>query len=178
MRPYIGAERTEGIVRITIIKGQKDDRIEIRRDDGSEAVTHFPKKGPIPHDFVHYAVEHCLGLRDGFLGKVAAGHHPEAIVELAKRGGHASASRAEQPVPEIVEMVQAERLVECFEADMWCGGGENESLRSMAEAGWEQSLVPPLALPDDMIESVRRTIREFAERWSAMPVGERVELAW
>ena len=165
-------------MRITIIKGRKDDRIEIRRDDGSEAVTHFPKKGPIPHDFVHYAVEHGLGLRDGFLGKVAAGHHPEAIVELAKRGGHASASRAEQPVPEIVEMVQAERLVECFEADMWGGGGDNDSLRSMAEAGWEQSLVPRLALSDDAIDTIRRTIREFAERWSVMPVGERVELAW
>ena len=164
-------------MRITIIKGQEDDRIEICRDDGSEALTHFPKKGPIPHDFVHYAVEHGLGLRDGFLGKVAAGHHPEAIVELAKRGGHASASRAQQPVPEIIEMLQAERLVECFEADMW-GGGDNDSLRSMAEAGWEQSLVPRLALSDDAIDTIRRTIREFAERWSVMPVGERVELAW
>jgi hypothetical protein len=178
MRPYIEAERTEGIVRITIIKGQKDDRIEISREDGSQAVTRFPKKGPIPHDFVHYAVEHELGLRDGFLGKVAAGHHPEAIVELAKRGGHASASRAQPPVPEIVEMIQAERLVECFEADMWGGGGDNDSLRSMAELGWEQSLVPPLELSDGAIQAIRRTIREFAERWSAMPVGESVELAW
>ena len=75
-------------------------------------------------------------------------------------------------------MIQAERLVECFEADMWGGGGDNESLRSMAEIGWEQSLVSPLDLGDDAIDTIRRTIRDFAERWSAMPVGERVELAW
>ena len=61
---------------------------------------------------------------------------------------------------------------------MWGGGGDNDSLRSMAKAGWEQSLVPPLAISDGAIESIRRTIGEFAERWSAMPVGERVELAW
>jgi hypothetical protein len=170
-------EREEAM-RITIVKGQKDDRIEIRRDDGSEAVTHFPKKGPIPHDFVHYAVEQGLGLRDGFIGKVAAGHHPEVIVEMAKRGGHASASRAREPDADIVEMIQAERLVECFEADMWSGGGDNDSLRYMAESAWSSSFVPPIELTDEAIDSVRQTISDFAGRWSTMPVGERVELQW
>ena len=165
-------------MQITITKGSTDDRIHIRRDDGTEAVTHFPKKGPIPHDFVHYAVEQGFGLRDGFFGKVAAGHHPEAIADMAKRGGHASASRAQEPDPDIVEMVQAERLVECFEADMWSGGGANESVRAMADGGWFQSLVPPIELGDETIERVRGTIRDFSDRWSDMKAGESVELQW
>jgi hypothetical protein len=165
-------------VRITIIKGQKDDRIEIRRADGSEAVTSFPKKGPIPHDVVHFAVEQGFGLRDGFLGKVAAGSHPETVADMAKRGGHASASRAAEPDPAIVEMVQAERLVECFEADAWSGGGDNDTLRDMARAGWSQSLVPPLDLDDKTIEAVRQTIGEFAAQWGNLAAGQGIELTW
>ena len=165
-------------MQITIIKGNKDDRIEILRSDGSTAATTFPKKGPIPHDYVHYAVEQGFGLRDGFLGKVAAGHHPESIVEMAKRGGHASASRAQAPDPDIVEMIQAERLVECFEADMWSGGGDNDSIRAMAAAGWSQSLVPDIELADAEIDAVRSTIRDFAGQWGNLTAGQRIELTW
>ena len=170
-------EREEA-VRITIVKGRTDDKIEIRRDNGSEAVTNLPHKGPIPHDFVHYAVERGLGLRDAFWGKVAAGHHPESIADMAKRGGHPSASRAAEPDPAIVEMVQSERLVECFEADAWSGGGDDATLVAMAQAGWSQSLVPPLDLGEGEIEFIRRDIRAFQERWAAMPVGAKVELTW
>ncbi|GAA4725753.1 hypothetical protein H9L13_00480 [Sphingomonas lutea] len=165
-------------MRITIIKGLKDDRIEFRRGDGSEAAAHFPKKGPIPHDFVHFAVERGFGLRDGFLGKVAAGADPDAVAEMAKRGGHASAARADKPDPAIVEMVQVERLVECFEADAWSGGDDNDTLRALARAGWSQSLVPPLKLDDATITAVRRTIADFAAQWGNLTTGQRIELTW
>ena len=80
-------------MQIRITKGRTDDHIAIRRDDGSEVATRFPKKGPIPHDAVHLAVERALGLHDGFWGMVARGHHPEGIAERATSAGHASASR-------------------------------------------------------------------------------------
>ena len=47
-------------MRVTIFKGQTDDRIEVRRDDGSVAESRFPKKGPVPHDAVHWIVEETL----------------------------------------------------------------------------------------------------------------------
>ena len=78
-------------MQIRITKGRTDDHIAIRRDDGSEVATRFPKKGPIPHDAVHLAVEGTLGLRDGFWDMIASGHHPEAIADMAKAAGHASA---------------------------------------------------------------------------------------
>ena len=81
-------------MRITIIKGTSDDRLDIQRDDGSCVTTRLPKKGPIPHDSIHFVVERGLGLDDAFWGKIAAGADPEALGEMAKIGGHASAKRA------------------------------------------------------------------------------------
>ncbi len=165
-------------MRITIIKGTTDDRLDIQRDDGSCVTTRFPKKGPVPHDAVHFAVEQGLILDDFFWGRVAAGADPEMLAEMAKMGGHASAKRAELPDPNIVEMIQSERLVECFEADLWSGGGDCESLRAMADAGWAASKVPPLALTDAQIVAIRATITDIAERWGVCPVGGSIALEW
>src|SRR5437016_10106782 len=112
---------------IRITKGTTSDRVEVRRSDGSRADTNFPKKGPIPHDVVHFFVESELGVVEGFWGMVASGRHPEEIQDVAKAAGHASASRASAPDPSIVPIVQAERIVECFEADLWGGGGDSQT---------------------------------------------------
>ncbi len=165
-------------MRITIFKGTSDDRLDIQRDDGSSTATRFAKKGPIPHDYVHFAVEQGLGLNDAFWGKVAAGTDPEVLGEMAKIGGHASASRAAIPDSDIVEMVQSERLVECFEADLWSGGGDFELLRAMAEAGWAASKVPPLYIADARIAAIRSAIFDFARRWEACPIGGNITLDW
>ena len=84
-------------MRIIITKGERDDRIEVLRADGSGASTRFPRKGPVPHDATHYVVESGLGITKGFWGLVAAGRHPEEIAEIAKAAGHASAKRASRP---------------------------------------------------------------------------------
>ena len=127
---------------IRITKGERDDVVAILRGDGSKAVTRFPKKGPVPHDAVHYFVERGWPLPRGFWGSVAAGVHPEEIAAIAKAAGHASASRARVPDASIVEIVQAERLVECFEADYWDGGGADDTLIAVAEAACAASFVP------------------------------------
>jgi hypothetical protein len=169
----------EEVMNIRIEKGSRADRIFIRRDDGTEVVTVFPKKGPIPHDAVHLAVERTLGLRGAFWGLVARGHHPEAIADMAKAAGHASASRSRIPDPAFVEAIQAERAVEAFEADHWSGGaGAPEGIRFMTHSGCEQSHVPPLAMDDDAIRSVRADIAAFASRWHALGEGEAVEVGW
>ncbi|MCW1402199.1 hypothetical protein OKA06_07605 [Novosphingobium sp. MW5] len=93
-------------MRIEITKGEKDDAIAVTRDDGSTAFTGFPKKGPVPHDGVHFFVEQELGLARGFWGMVSAGHHPEELAELAKAAGHASAKRFGDPDPAIIELLQ------------------------------------------------------------------------
>ena len=165
-------------MKIAITKGRSGDFIVIVRDDGSRVETSFPHKGPVPHDAVHYFVERALDLKRGFWGMVAAGAHPEALVEIAKAAGHASASRARVPDPEIVELIQAERLVECFEAELWSNGSDDAGLLAMAEAGCETSHVPLPNLTVSALAPARTTLRTFAAEWIAAPVGHIAQLVW
>lgn len=164
---------------IAITKGKDADYIGIRRADGSVMDTSFPHKGPVPHDAVHWFVERGLGLAEGFWGHVAAGSHPEEIAELAKQAGHASAKRAREPDAEIVQLIQAERLVECFEATLWGGGAvDPAALRSVAEAGCSASHVPLPTLDDQAIIAVGGEVAAFASEWMAAPRGHVAKFVW
>ncbi|MGB7656630.1 MAG: hypothetical protein WBL74_14245 [Novosphingobium sp.] len=165
-------------MRIEITKGERDDRIVATRSDGSLAATTFPKKGPVPHDAVHWFVEHELGLSGAFWGLVAAGRNPEDIAAFATAAGHASASRAEVPEPQIVELLQAERLVECFEADLWGGGGAAADLIAVAATACDYSHVPLPELSEPDVERIREQLGKFARSWIAAPVGHLAILEW
>lgn len=166
-------------MRITITKGEREDRIDARRADGTTVRTQFPHKGPVPHDAVHFFVETRLGIGEGFWGLVARGHHPEAIGALAKQAGHASAKRASEPDPAIVPIVQAERAVECFEADLWSGSaGDPATLRDVVAAGCAQSFVPALQVSDDVIAAIRADLLDLRQRWASARQGQSIELHW
>ena len=165
-------------MQITFTKRQTEDWITAIRADGSRAETRFPKKGPVPHDAVHLFVERGFALEKGFWGMVAAGHHPEHLAALAKAAGHASASRAEVPGAEIVQLIQAERLVECFEADLWSGGGVDATLHDIARTACGYSHVPMPTLTEGALAQVRVELAEFAQGWIAAPVGHAVVLSW
>ena len=166
-------------MRITITKGEREDRIVAVRPNGSSVQTTFPHKGPIPHDAVHFYVESALQLGDAFWGMVAAGLHPEEVAEIAKAGGHASAKRATDADGSIIRLVQAERVVECFEADLWSGGtASEETIRDAVEAGCAQSLVPTLKVSDEAIATIRCKLTELVKRWPAAAPGESLVLDW
>ncbi|RJT25036.1 hypothetical protein D5I55_06165 [Chakrabartia godavariana] len=161
-------------MRVTIFKGAVEDRIVIRRADGSVAETRFPKKGPVPHDAVHWIVEETLGLRDGFWGMIAGGRHPEEVQDLAKAAGHASAGRAGVPDASIVQLLQAERLVECFEAALWSGGSDAAAIRHMGEAGCATSHVAFPDVTDAQLEDAMLQVLALHEDWAPAPVGHAI----
>lgn len=172
---------------ITITKGAADDRIIMRRGDGSAAETRFPKKGPVPHDAVHWFVERELKLDRAFWGMVSGGAHPEELAALAREAGHASAKRAGTPAPHIVQLLQAERLVECFEAELWAligttgaaaGDGSDEALLAVAGAACAASQVPLPAIPPGAVAAIRRHLGAFAAGWIAAPTGHVAEFTW
>lgn len=165
-------------MRIDITKGTKDDTLTITRCDGSVAVTRFPKKGPIPHDGVHLIVERALSFKRAFWGHIASGRHPEEIARLAAEAGHPSAKRASLPDPLIIELVQAERLVECFEAEVWGGPGDIAVLQSVADAAMAQSVVPAVPLPPAAVARIRNELSAFSSEWRALGVGETLSLDW
>jgi hypothetical protein len=165
-------------MKIEITKGRSADYIAVVRGDGSRVETSFPHKGPVPHDAVHWFVERGLGLQHGFWGMIAAGAHPEDLLEIAKAAGHASAKRAVVPDASIVELIQAERLVECFEAELWSGGSDDAGLLAMAEAGCEASHVPLPAMTPSALGGAREALGAFAADWIAAPVGHVARLDW
>ncbi len=166
-------------MKIAITKGRGSDAIAITRADGNRADTSLSQKGPVPHDAVHWFVERAFGLELGFWGMVAAGHHPEDLLELAKAAGHASAKRASLPDAAIVELIQAERIVECFEADLWSGGsGAEADLLAMAETACASSYVAMPAVPAGAVAQVREGLGRFAREWIAGPHGHAAQFEW
>lgn len=163
---------------VTITKGAAADTVDVQGPSSGPYRFAFPKKGPIPHDAVHLIVEQALGMRRGFWGMVAAGVDPAAIQEIAKAGGHASATRAELPDAGIVELLQAERIVECFEADAWGAPADCETFRSIVEAACSQSFVPAPELRDEAILDIRSRIATFALDWMAAPPNSQVQLRY
>ena len=163
---------------VVFTKGWSKDRLEFERPDGSRCGFSVPHKGPLPHDAVHVFVERRLGLTRGFWGLVSAGSDPEQVSAMAAAGGHASAKRAGVPDDGIVQLLQAERLVECFEAEHWSGGADDAGILDMATASWSASHVAPIAFADSDIAAIRNAIREFASRWSALATGGAITLDW
>lgn len=164
------------IIRIT--KGSGEDFIAIERADGMRVETRFPWKGPVPHDAVHVIVERELGLTGAFWGLVAGGRHPEEIQALAKAGGHASASRAGLPDAGIVELLQAERLVECYEALLWGGGGTLADVMAMAEPSCASSHVACPAISEGQHDAIVDAVAALADEWRVAPRGHVREWDW
>jgi hypothetical protein len=166
----------EMIIKIT--KGRTVDFLTISRNDGSIATETFPKKGVTSHDAIHYFVETTLRLREGFWGTMARGNNPADIQAIAKNAGHASASRPRLPDAHIVQLLQAERLVECFEADAWGTSANAETFIEIATAACEASHVPLPLLTPDCVTSVRAQIAAFQAKWVAAPIGYVAEFNW
>lgn len=165
-------------MRIKITKGSDRDFIEAHRYDGSIVTANFPKKGWFPHDAVHFVVESELQYEAGFWGRVASGSHPEEIGALAAAGGHRSSSRAEKPSDGIVELVQAERIVECFEAEMWSEPSDLTTFRGVLDAACSHSKVRSPILSEQNIRNIREELSRLLIEWGELPVGKSLELAW
>lgn len=154
-------------ITVAITREAREDCVVIHRADGKVGKFRFPAKGPLPHDGVHHVAESLLGLQAGFWGRVAAGQSPAEIQQFAHAGGHASAKRAIRPAPEIVEMIQAERLVECLEADAWSGGdGDLATFNEVYGAACSQSCVDPLPLEERSLTALRAGMKEMARQWA------------
>lgn len=171
-------EEETAMLKIEFTKGSDRDWIVATRDDGSVEKLSFPKKGLTVHDAVHFFVERDLSLHDAFWGKVEKGSNPEEIQVLAKAGGHASATRAEQPDDSIIELLQAERLVECFEADAWGQPADAESFLEIAKAACESAMVPMPEMDAAKVEQIRENIAAFHADWIKAPAGYTSCLLW
>ncbi len=165
-------------MRLTFTKGTPKSRLHIQRAPGDDLYTEFGQKGPFPHDLMHYAVERAFGFSRGFWGLIESDMTPDAVATFAAAHGHASAAKAKTPDPSIVELLQAERLVECFEAELWGGPAAIEDLQSVADAGFSASLVPSVRLDGAVVAALRDDIAVLNARWQALNPGQTLSVDW
>lgn len=138
----------------------KYDRLDIHRDDGAVESIQCPKQRIIPHDMVHYAVEHTL-LKRGFLGRVRDG---EAAMFTMR--------------PE-AESDAVERLVEVFQGDAWSGSGSTaDSMIDLYRVTCDARSCPMLPVTAADMEAVRARIAELDAQWQAVEVGGSLKLAF
>ena len=163
---------------IELVKGTTHDTLRVKRADGSRAEAQVSKKGPLPHDGVHFAVETGLGFRRGFFGLIAEGRHPDEIAGFASAMGHSSAAKAHAPDLSIIELLQSERLVECFEAEVWGGPADLETLQSVADAAFSASLVPRVVLTENGVSAVRAGLEQLKADWLPLPQGGTLRYDW
>ena len=133
-------------------RGGKHDELVIERSGGPPETISCPKQGIIPHDMVHYAVESTLAHR-GFLSLVADGQ----AAAFATGGGN-----AEEAV---------ERLVECFQAEMWGGRVPADELLATYEQASDARGHPaaPVSIAD--VEEIRARLDDLTARWAAVPLN-------
>ena len=146
-------------MKLVFTKGSgKFDFMEVLRPSGMKECMECPKQGIIPHDMVHYAVEHTLQQR-GFLGRIKDG-------EAA--GFHMQAEAQSDAV---------ERLVEVFQGDAWSGGttAADEMIELYALTCTARAC-PALPIEGRDIEAVRTAIETLTGQWQAVKVGQSLTL--
>lgn len=135
----------------------KYDVMRIQHADGVTAID-CPKQRIIPHDMVHYAVEHTLHAR-GFLGRVRAGE------------------RADYRMGAEPESDGVERLVEVFQGDAWSGGTSSPAdILALYQVTCAARQCPPLRVTPADVLAVRQCIAMLERQWQALPVGQALKL--
>lgn len=146
-------------MQLVFTKGSgKHDTMDVIRDDEVVERVVCPKQGIIPHDMVHYAVEHTLHKR-GFVGRVL--------------DGEAAAFQMQADA----ESDGVERLVEVFQADGWSGWkSAPDDMLDLYQVTCRARQCAPLALEADDVDAVRQRILQLTLQWQSVPVGESLAL--
>ncbi|WP_426265712.1 hypothetical protein [Sphingomonas sp. LHG3443-2] len=138
-------------MRLTFTKGAgKYDALLIERGGRADERIECPKQGIIPHDMVHYAVESVVG--HGFLGLVANG----APAAFTTSGG--------------AEEEAVERLVECFQAEMWGGRVPAAELLAAYDHACAARGHAAMAVSETHVDAIRARLDELSRVWAAVPV--------
>jgi hypothetical protein len=146
-------------MKLVFTKGSgKYDLMEVFRQGVVPDRVECPKQGIIPHDMIHYAVEHTLQTR-GFLVRVKEGE-----------------GAGFQMKPE-AESDSVERLVEVFQGDEWSGGASSAAdMIDMYRVTCLARECPALPLDEAAVLAVRSSISNLSSRWQTVFVGGTLHL--
>ncbi len=142
-------------MKLRFTKGSgKFDRLDITTGAGPQPPIDCPKQGIIPHDMVHFAVEHEVATR-GFLGTIAAGG--DSGFAAATADAHARS---------------IERLVETVQAEAWSGAPVADAdFRALYAVTCDARGDTPLAIDDATLAAIRARLAALTTAWAAVAVG-------
>ena len=158
-------------MKLTARKSGKSDKLDLlrcERPDGSHTSVSMPRQGILPHDLIHYVVEHTLGYRHGFLGEVAKG----ADIAFAMQMSHDLAQAAPSP-----ELAHAEAIVESLQAQLWSGTFDAAMFdEGVASACAVRDCAPPVLAPGAG-KQLYDAVIVLGQRWQALPFHTALTLA-
>ena len=144
------------MIRLTCKKRKTDrekDTVTISRGERTWVFQTWNQR-VLPHELVHYAVEHVFGYR-GFVRLIADGATSEQILAL-----------------EDSEVRTAENVTNAYQYELWgLVEPDNDQFLSSLRANGDATAPEPAR-----IEEGRALLRTLSERWSALPHGEHLEL--
>jgi hypothetical protein len=140
-------------MRLTFTKrdGKYDD-LRIDRRGRDSTTIQCPKQGIIPHDMVHFGVESTLAHR-GFLSLLKEASTPGYEV----RGGE--------------EEEAIERLVECFQAEMWGDRVPAEDLLEAYSLACDARSHRPVSVSAEDVDAIRARLDDLTARWAMVPLN-------
>jgi hypothetical protein len=149
-------------------KSDKYDTLRCVRLDGTETSVQMPRQGILPHDLIHYVVEHTLGYQNGFLGTVAQG----AEIGFAMQQSH-DTQRADLAA----QLIHAEAIVESLQAQLWSGSFDAGMFASGLQGACASrgQTVPDLSAVDVREQLFARTLA-LGQRWQQLPFYSTLEL--
>ena len=159
--------------------GDATVKVTVERDDGAVLETTSPGgRDRLPHDLIHYVVEHELGLDDGLWGRIAGGA-TFGNFRVLKKG----TSRRPKPKGRASKrkgVLEAEVLVGIFH-DIWTGTAEREwgSIHAFLDSVWSPRT---RSRADELDEKTIRRVCNALDRaeaaWTRVPRGGEVRFSW
>jgi hypothetical protein len=153
--------------------------VAVRDDKVIVQVPGFDRPTWLPHDLAHYIVEHRLGLKQGFWGRVAAGAIFPGMKVLEGRQPPHAASHSRAAVREFPRIgTEAEVLVAFFA----------EIAQQQLERDWPlaqkklrqvwQGTAGNALLSRSEVQQVCLELRDFQQQWQDLAIGQSLTVVW
>ena len=156
--------------------------VTVERDDGAVIQTRSPRAaGRLPHDLIHYVVEHELELDDGFWAKVAGGAlfgNFQVLQQPARK--RRPTRRSTRGSSQERGGLEAEVLVGVFD-DIWEGVAEREwgSVPAYLDSVWSpRGRSRAEELDEATIRRVCAALSATETAWSRVPLGGELRVGW
>ena len=148
----------------------RDDGVRYRVDEGIA--------GPeIPHDLVHLIVERETRDDGGFWGAVAAGAVFDSMTHVSGRRPPRVRQRSDAAIRARRDRLQRSELMAGLVSRVNRGRVRSaDEIRRIARD--ELSTLPNSDVLPDRVLAAADALRAVAQRWAALPVGERLVVDW